>query len=225
MRRLLLGVLAVVALFAASIGGLILLERPAPVSGGPTPPGAAPQVAAPAAEPPVVQRAPVVAQAPPSERPSPPLSLARPAPVEPRRGDWEQIPPARLESVPTLSMAIDQARPRLAPCSDPEVQGRYGRRPFTALGTPHPGTGPAVVVLQLEAGADGRVRVVDAPVETRGAAEDGLLACFQEQVRGLELPGSGSPGARYRVRYTLTAMIQGLPQKQIRQQRFKPKQP
>jgi hypothetical protein len=82
-----------------------------------------------------------------------------------------------------------------------------------------------VVVLQLEVGAEGRVRVVGAPVETRGAAEDGLLACFQEQVQGLELPGSGTPGARYRVRYTLAPMIQGLPQKPIRQQRYKPKKP
>jgi hypothetical protein len=118
-------------------------------------------------------------------------------------GSWDAIAPTTLRSWPTLAAALEQARPRLAPCYDEETQARYGVRPYSTVGSPLPGTGSSVLVIQLEAISAGRVRVVDAPVESRGASEDGLLACVQEALRGLELKGPGAHGARYRVRYPL----------------------
>jgi hypothetical protein len=141
-------------------------------------------------------------------------------------GAWEQIAPVPAESWPSLTRAIEQTRATLAPCYDPEVQSRYGGRPYAAIGAPRPGGGVPVVVFQLEAVGQGRVRVVDAPVEARGAAEDGLFSCFQEKVRGLTLQGRGEPGARYRVRYAMAPMVQGLPTAPIRQKRgVRPKAP
>jgi hypothetical protein len=141
--------------------------------------------------------------------------LGRPAPVLAASGDWETISPASLRSWPTLASALEQARPRLAPCYGEETQARYGPRPYTVIGSPQPGPGSAVLVIQLEAIGRGRVRIVDAPVESRGATEDGLLSCLQEALRGLELQGPAAPGARYRVRYALRPMTPNLGGPQI----------
>jgi hypothetical protein len=48
------------------------------------------------------------------------------------------------------------------------------------------------------------VVIVDAPVETRGNASDGLIACAQQVLRGavVDAPTAKS-GERYRVRYPL----------------------
>jgi hypothetical protein len=140
-----------------------------------------------------------------------------------RSGSWESIPPATLRSWPTLAAALEQARPRLAPCYDEEAQARHGQRPYSAIGAPQPGTGSAVLVIELEAVSGGRVRIVDAPVESRGATEDGLLSCLQEGLRGLELQGPATPGGRYRVRYALRPMAPGVGGPQILAPRVRPK--
>jgi hypothetical protein len=129
--------------------------------------------------------------------------LGRPAPVVAGSGGWDAIAPTTLRSWPTLASALEEARPRLAPCFDEETQARYGGRPYSTVGSTPPGTGSTVLVIQLESISAGRVRVVDAPVESRGASEDGLLACVQEALRGLELRGPAALRARYRVRYPL----------------------
>jgi hypothetical protein len=111
---------------------------------------------------------------------------------------------------------MEAARPRLAPCFDEETQARYGPHPFSAVGHPRPGTGSSVLLLQLEVAPSGLFRLVDAPVEVRGAEQDGLFACVQEALRGMELPGQGQPGTRYRIRYPLPPMKADLPAKPIR---------
>jgi hypothetical protein len=142
--------------------------------------------------------------------------LGRPAPVVPEAGHWESIPPATLRSWPTLASALEEARPRLSPCYDEETQARYGPRPYSVVGTPRPGgTGSAVLIIQLEAVSGGLVRIVDAPVESRGGSEDGLLSCVQEALRGLQLKGPTTPGARYRVRYPLRPMAPNIGGPQI----------
>jgi hypothetical protein len=222
MRRFLVLALAVLAFFLAAIGAVVLLDRAPPQA-----PGGAPRVAGPVspAGEPLTPPAPGERQPSPPGPPPAPVALARPPPVVPRVGEWDRIAPVPAESWPSLTRAIEQARPRLAPCYDPEVQARYGGRAFSTIGSPQPGTGGAVVVVELEAIGQGRVRVVDAPVQSRGAVEDGLLTCFQEQLRGLELQGQGAPGSRFRVRYPLAPMIQGLKQVPYRHTRPRPRQP
>jgi hypothetical protein len=156
-------------------------------------------------------------------RPVAPALPSRPAPVVPQIGAWETIAPTSIHSWPRLSASVETARPRLAPCFDEETQARYGSRPFTAVGQPRPSTGPSVLLLQVEVDPAGRFRVVDAPVESRGAEQDGLFSCVQEALRGMELAGRGTPGTRYRIRYPLPPMVGSLNTKQIRGPRVRPR--
>ena len=49
-------------------------------------------------------------------------------------------------------------------------------------------------------GSRGQVRIVDAPVEMRGTASDGLIACVQQVLRGHVIPAAAArPGTRYRI--------------------------
>lgn len=152
---------------------------------------------------------------PPPPRVSPvpaPLAQVRhaPAPAAPEGAAWEEIPPIPVRRLPAISSALEQARPRLARCFDPEEQARHARRSYTSIGSPRAGPGGAVLLLELEAAPGGTLRVVDAPVEARGAAEDGLLACAQEALRGLELGRTrGGDPARLRVRYPLAPVVSG----------------
>jgi hypothetical protein len=143
----------------------------------------------------------------PSARAASPVMLGRPAAVTAAAGAWEGIAPTSLHSWPTLAAALEEARPRLSHCYDEQTQARHGPRPYTATRSLQPGTGAAVLLLQLEATSGRMVQVVDAPVESRGASEDGLLSCVQEALRGLELKGPARPGARYRVRYPLQPLV------------------
>jgi hypothetical protein len=223
MRRMWL-LLGVVLFLVAALVAVILVDRaPREAPRGAT--TAAPLEAAPAAaRPSDVAPAPAEAQAPPPGPPRP-LSLGRPPPAAPQVGEWERIPTTPVESWPSLTLAIEKARTRLAPCYDPEVQAQYGTRPYTAIGAPRPGAGVPVVVVQVETFAEGRARVVDAPVESRGSVEDGLLACLQERLRGLEVQGRGAAGSRFRIRYPLAPMIQGLPQGPFRRPPVRVKKP
>jgi hypothetical protein len=205
-RRVLAKLLGVGAVVLASTAILLALEdQGAPTAAAPPAPQAEAEPVVEVLLPPPLPPPPV---AEPRQAPgrAAPAQLARPAAVVPQAGPWEAIAPVPAASWPELTSAFEQARPRLAPCFDADVQARYGPRPFSALGQPRVGTGAAVVLVELESLGGGRVRVVGAPVEVRGAAEDGLLSCFQEQVRGLELRGHGERGARYRVRYALVPM-------------------
>jgi hypothetical protein len=212
MRRPWVLLLGVVLFFVAAIVAVIVVDgAPKELPRGatmPPPPEPAPVVARPND----VAPAPVDAPVPPSPAPQKPVALGRPLVATPQVGEWEQIPATPLESWPSLPLAIEKARPTLAPCYDPDVQARYGGRPFTAVGAPRPGAGVPVVLVEIETFAEGRARVVDAPVESRGSAEDGLLACLQERLRGIEVQGRGAAGSRFRIRYPLAPMIQGLPQ-------------
>jgi hypothetical protein len=206
--------IAALVLAGALVASRLLHDPPAPQV---VPAPQEPQAPTPAVLPPApLAAAPPVDAAAPPPRPRPAGALlARPAPVVGVVGPWDSITPAPLRSWPTLASALEEARPRLAPCYDEETQARYGPRPFSAIGAPRPGTGAAVLILELEASSGGRMRVVDAPVESRGAAEDGLLSCVQEALRGLELKGPEGPGARFRVRYPLRPMAQGVASQQI----------
>jgi len=224
MRRFLLLLLAVAALFAAAIGAVAYLNRDLlQGSGGPTAPAPLAEASPEAAPGPL----PPSAEVPPAPvaRPPAPVQLLRRPPVVPQAGEWEAIAPVSAERVPNLGRAINQAHTSLVPCFDPDVQARYGTHPVATVGSPRPGGVAPVLLVELETAPDGQVRVVGAPVESRGAADDGQLACIQAQLRGLQLPGQGTPGARYRVRYAMDLMAASLPKAPPRAARVRLKKP
>ena len=100
---------------------------------------------------------------------------------------------------------MNEIRPRLESCFDEENQARHGQVPFTTVRDLQPigDQGVAVLMLQLET-QPGRVVIVDAPLEARGDASDGLVACAQQVLRGLAIDvPSAKPGERHRVRFPL----------------------
>jgi hypothetical protein len=191
-RLLLLGLAAITVLAGGSLLLLSRLDGAAPSApGAPAPPVPAPGLAAadPSARPPLL--------GPPPAPPSPAAAAAPPS-------RWDSIAPTGLQAWPQLFSALGAARPRLATCFEEATQASYGTRPFTAVGSPASGPGPAVLLLEVEFDPAGRLRLVDAPVEARGAEQDGLFSCVQEALRGMALPGVGAPGTRHRIRFPLS---------------------
>jgi hypothetical protein len=146
----------------------------------------------------------------PRPEPPPPPLLTDPAPPPPPPGSWEAVPRApRLAALGPLGgallRALNDLEPRLTACQDEDSQARHGPIVPTQTGDgSDEGAGVVpVLMLQIETGA-GTARVVDAPVDTRGGASDGLLSCAQQAVRGLTVDfAQGQPGKRYRVPYSL----------------------
>jgi hypothetical protein len=94
--------------------------------------------------------------------------------------------------------------PRVAACFDEVAQARFDQvRPTEMQYAPSEDTGTTMLVVQVQTLEDG-AEVVDAPVEARGGASDGLLACAQAALKGhkLSVPGA-KPGQRFRMRYPL----------------------
>jgi len=213
-RTLLAGLLAILALAAASMVAVLLLTRDG------RPPRRAAEEAAPA-PPPVL--APLAGPASPASPPSSdlpggllgqgvPVAVERDAPPPPPpRDSWEAVPvTARAGALGPLGAAVgrelNDLHERLSACFDEDAQARHGMQPVTTVqdAAPQDDAGMPVLMLQLEAGGN-RVRIVDAPVEARGGASDGLIACAQRVLRGqvFEAP-TGRQGGRHRLLLTLS---------------------
>jgi hypothetical protein len=198
-----LALAAAAALLIVSVGLVWWWTRPV---SPPVP--TADRVAAAAPPPGVAEAMPAGVPATPQRPPPGAIATARQATPLPATGPWEAIAPVSSRRLPAISNALQQAEPALALCYDVETQARYGRQPYSTVGTTMPGTGGTTFLVNLEVGSSGKLRVVDAPVESRGAAEDGLIACVQETLRRQELGASSlAPGSRLRVRYPLPALI------------------
>jgi hypothetical protein len=211
-RPFLAGVAAIVALVAASLALLVTLTRDrrpegraarevAPTAAPlPSPAPAGPGAAAPSSAPPaglLGQGVPVEVE---REAPPPP----------PPKGSWEAVPvAARAGALGPLGAAVgrelNDLQPELSACFDEEAQARHGTQPVSEARdvATQDDAGSPVLLLQLEAAA-GRVRIVDAPVEARGGASDGLIACAQRILRGkvFEAP-TARQGGRHRLLLTL----------------------
>ena len=131
-------------------------------------------------------------------------------PPPPAQGTWEAVRiaprPASLGKVGVaLGQGLNELHPALSACAEEDAQSRHGTSAISAVQDSQPAddAGVPVLVLQLETMTDA-IRIVDAPVETRGGASDGLLACAQSKLRGrvVEAPGTVA-GQRYRLLYTL----------------------
>jgi hypothetical protein len=182
-----------IALFASASVAIIALVTRDPAAG----------VSRAAPPPPVAREldaAPAAADAP---RPIVPASTRRPAPVVAPPGadvPWEQVP--ALQRWPALTYRIAESEPRIRDC----IAAGSGGAPGSSR--PPGGSGPdaygrGVLMLHLETLQDA-LRIVDAPVEKRGAASDVAIACTQDALRGLSIPLPGTaPGSRMRVRYAV----------------------
>ncbi len=211
MRRLLvvgLSGIAVLAIAGVAFVAFMTTEgarrdaRPVPQAAAPEP---APLVPPPATPPPATGVSPV------SLAPAPIPTL--PASEAPPPESWEAVPPAAVPASlgpvgGAVARGIADVRERLATCWDEYEAARHGTERFTVTrdggrGGAGGAGGQAVLMLQLET-ADGSVRIVDAPVDVRGGASDGVLACAQRVLRGRSLPAPGvRAGERYRLRWGL----------------------
>ncbi len=208
MRRIVVGLVAIALFTAAAVGAIWALTR------GDAGAGSAPVVAEPQPEPTPPPPLPPI-QLPPGMKPlhpdasPPPVVVYGPAKPPPRDGSWEAVPvAARPASLGPLGGAIGRGlielQPRLAACFDEDTAARFGPQAHTvALDPTQPNTGTPVLVLEIET-ASGEAVVYDAPVDTRGTASDGVIACAQTILRGRRFPfPQAQPGQKYRVLHSL----------------------
>ncbi len=143
-------------------------------------------------------------------QPPPPPLIHDDPPPRPALGSWEAIrPAARPAELGPVGAAIgrelNELQPLLAACFDEDTQARHGRQGYTAVRdyAPLEDHGTTILMLQVET-YDGQARIVDAPVETRGGASDGLIACAQRVLRGhaVQVP-EAKRGSRHRMLFTL----------------------
>jgi len=205
-KPIMAGIAGITLLTAGSVAVIVLAtsERSRPAATPTSSPTPAPPTAPWSGASPAVLGLPTTAY-------TPPQVVVGPAPPPPPRGSWEAVPPvARPAALGKVGAAIGREllalRPRLDACFDEETQARYGPRPHTVVKDVAPieaGT-TTILMLQIEE-AHGAARIVDAPVESQGAASDGLVACVQQVLRGrvVEVPEARA-GARHRLLYTLT---------------------
>lgn len=210
--------IAVSLLVAASIGAMawILATGDAPGAGaGAAPAPAVVPVAAPVPE---AQPAPLVLPPPaalPSFAPPPePSGMEPEGPnlprYEPPRGSWEAVAPvARAAALGPSGAAVGRdliaLQGQLTTCFDEATAARFAREQPTQTLDPErlEETGATVLVLEIET-APGRATIVDAPLETRGSASDGAIACAQRLLRGRTVRTTdGRPPARHRLLFNL----------------------
>jgi len=152
---------------------------------------------------------------PPRQPVATPPSLAPPVeygppPTVPPEGSWEAVPPvSRLSALGPVGAGIGrelaEMQPHLAGCFSAASQARYAGQGVTSVNDEAPldDSGTTILMIQLET-MEGSVRIVDAPVETRGGAKDALIACVQQALRGQVLPvPQARAGARHRVLFPL----------------------
>jgi len=145
----------------------------------------------------------------PPDPPPPPL-IAGPPPPRPQEGSWEAVPPVARASEAgpvgaALGRELNELQPRLSNCFDEDVQARHGLEGVTRTSdyAPLEEQGATILMLQVET-RPGEIRIVEAPVETRGGASDGLLACAQRVLRGHTLKTHEARAVgRYRILYSL----------------------
>jgi hypothetical protein len=209
---------AVAALVVAALVGIAVVTGDGPARpGAPGAPGASAAAAAAAPLP----DAPAQAGAVPASGAGPtvPATLVPtaplPAPPPPPplaaelRDPWDTVPVlgrSRTGLGRSLEAMVADLGPEVATCFDPAVHSRYAPRGFTPY-RGQDGTGDvdqAGLMLELEAGAEG-LRIVGAPVESRGRLDDDTLACAQHLVQGRTLPVAGAAtGARFKVRLAIS---------------------
>lgn len=201
---LLLGVLAVIGISAASKAPRPSRGSSAEVAAIPPPSPTLPP--SPTASPPAASGL----KFDPKPEPPPPPLIQGPPRAEPPKDSWEAVEPtARASELGPVGAAIgrelNELHNRIAACFDEDVQARHGLQPVSAVKdfASVEDNGTTILMLEIET-SQGRARIVDAPVETRGNASDGLIACAQRVLRGhLVVAPTAVGGSRHRLMYTL----------------------
>ncbi len=187
------------------------------LTGSPAPAGSAAPDAAAAAEPWTPQSAAAAVRPPDNDLPGglgavglTPTVVKDAPPPPPPRGSWEAVAvTSRAASLGKVGVAVGQdlneLHGELSACFDEDAQARNAGSSVAAVGdrSPQADAGVTVLMLQLET-MNGAIRIVDAPVEARGGASDGLLACAQSKLRGRVVPyPDARAGDRHRLLHTL----------------------
>ncbi len=209
-RRLALALAAIAALGVGALAAIAALDRDAKPRDAAAPssraeePGAATVPGAPAAgtasDASPGQQLPAVGR-PPAIPASPPPSEA-----------WEALAPVEgAEALgdigPAFAAALRESFGALGQCFEDATAARYASSgAVPTISRDSSGSemrGPPVLLLEFETMASA-VRIVDAPVGTRGTATDGVVLCAQSVLRGMRIDVPGArPGERYRMRYAL----------------------
>lgn len=145
-----------------------------------------------------------------AQQPAPPPLIMSPPRPKPPEGSWGAVAlVSRFAAAGPVGAAVgrelNELKPRLDVCFDEEVQARYGQKGVTAMTgyAPRKDYGRTILMLEIEAGS-GQVRIVDAPVETRSGASDGLIACAQGVLRGhVFRAAAAKEPSRHRIRFPL----------------------
>ena len=119
----------------------------------------------------------------------------------PREGRTAALPPGTTArsreqlSAAAITARLDELKPRLSQC----YEGAERAAANPAAGSPGAASVSPVFVVQLES-ADEHYRVLDADVDSRGGAEDGVLECMRTVLLGATI---AIPGAENAERVTL----------------------
>ena len=155
-------------------------------------------------------RAALAQLATPESGPTQPVEPPPPLPPAPPPASWASVEIANPHGAgslgPAINAALGKLKPQLAECFSRPGQARYAQLGSAASKLPGGNAprhvGPAIVLLSLE-GDGHQLTVVDAPVESRGAASDGTLNCAQAKLRGAKLGVETEGPIRMRFRFVL----------------------
>ncbi len=155
-------------------------------------------------------RAALAQLAAPDTGPTQPVEPPPPLPPAPPPDTWAAVEIANPHGAGSLGPAINAAlarlKPQLAECFTRPGQARYAQLGSAASKVPGGDAkrhvGPAIVLLSLE-GDGHQMTIVDAPIESRGAASDGTLNCAQAKLRGAKLAVETESAVRMRFRHVL----------------------
>jgi hypothetical protein len=163
------------------------------------------------------ERAPVQAAPPPALTAPTPIPGSAPviyeaAPPPPPPDSWQAVPiAAKAKALGPVGGGIARAlrdmQDDFRACFTADTAARKGSEAVSTTNDAFQPdeTGGTALVLQLEMQRDA-VRVVDAPMETRGGASEETISCAQSLLRGrvLKVPGSKAGGGRQRLRFMLS---------------------
>jgi hypothetical protein len=210
-RMLLVGVGGIALLGAIAVAVVLATTEPGPGS-------SAPDAPSPAAPPPFADPGSAGSGPPSSDLPAGLVAGGAVTQVEkdapppkPPPGSWEAVAVvARAAALgpagAALQRDLNDLQPDITRCFDEDAQARNGQRGgVTAVRDLAPMDDVGATVLMVEVEVSGNaLRIVDAPVEARAGASDGLIICAQALLRGrtVAIPPSSASG-RHRVLYTL----------------------
>jgi hypothetical protein len=200
-RKFLIAAGGLLAVFGILIGAIWLATGP---GNGPARPPPPPAAAAPEAAVPIAPGAAIdLAKAPLGGIPAPPPVIVKDEPPPPPpHGSWEAVPILVSRRGP-VQLNLEEVRPRLTECFRADVASSGGTVLFVKDAAPLSGEWTTTLLLQIEVSQD-RAFVVEAPLESRGKASDGTIACAQAALRGQTAPAGGLPSGRHRLRFVLT---------------------